>query len=70
MRFGTWSVRSLYRSGALRAVVRELDLVAVQEVRWEKEGTVKAGIITFLWKRKRIIINWYRIFLPQNRVSS
>ena len=45
---GTWNVRSLYRAGALRAAARELaryklDLVGVQEVRWDKEGTVRAG---------------------------
>jgi hypothetical protein len=38
MTFGTWNVRSLYRSGSLMTVVREfarykLDLVGVQEVR-------------------------------------
>jgi exonuclease III len=38
MRFGTWNVRSLYRLGAIKSVVRELekyklDLVGVQEVR-------------------------------------
>jgi hypothetical protein len=37
--------RSLYRSGSLMTVVRELarcrlDLVGVQEVRWDKGGTV------------------------------
>jgi exonuclease III len=58
MRFGTWNVRSLYMSGSLMAVARELtryklDLVGVQEVRWEKGGTVRAGDYTFfLWKRK------------------
>jgi hypothetical protein len=45
---GTWNVRSLYTAGSLMAAARELaryklDLVGVQEVRWEKEGTVKAG---------------------------
>jgi exonuclease III len=38
MRFGTWNIRSLYRSGLLttaaRVLVRcKLDLVGVQEVR-------------------------------------
>jgi len=38
MSFGTWDVRSLYRSGSLKTVASELaecklDLVAVQEVR-------------------------------------
>ena len=45
---GTWNVRSLYTAGSLMAAARELaryklDLVGVQEVRWEKGGTVKAG---------------------------
>ena len=40
---GTWNVRSLYRAGALMAAAKELtryslDLVGVQEVRWEKEA--------------------------------
>ena len=38
---GIWNVRSLYRAGALMAAARELaryklNLVGVQEVRWEK----------------------------------
>jgi exonuclease III len=41
MRFGTWNIRSLYRSGSLTTAARELarcklDLVGVQEVRWDK----------------------------------
>jgi hypothetical protein len=41
MRFGTWNIRSLYRSGSLMAAARELaryklDLAGVQEVRWDK----------------------------------
>jgi exonuclease III len=44
MRFGTWNVRSLYRVDSLRTVARQLgkrklDLVGVQQVRWEKGGT-------------------------------
>ena len=47
MRFGTWNVRSLYRAGSLAGTARELaryklDLVGVQEVRWDKEGSVRA----------------------------
>jgi hypothetical protein len=45
---GTWNVRSLYRAGSPTAMTRELaryksDLVGVQEVRWDKEGSVRAG---------------------------
>ena len=43
---GISNVRRLYRSGTVTAVVRiveryRLDLVGVQLVRWDKEGTVK-----------------------------
>jgi hypothetical protein len=48
MRFGLWNVKSLYRTGSLLTVSRELaryklDLVGVQEVRWEGGGTEPAG---------------------------
>jgi hypothetical protein len=43
---------SLYRAGSLTAAARKLatyksDLVGVQEVRWDKEGTVKTGNYSF-----------------------
>ena len=49
MRFGTWNVRSLYRSGSLTTAVRELarhklDLVGIQEVRCRPGSSV--GIVT------------------------
>jgi hypothetical protein len=51
IRFGLWNVRSLYRAGSLITVSRELskyklDLVGVQEVRWEGGGTEPAGEYT------------------------
>ena len=51
---GTWNVRSLYRAGSLMAAARKLaryklDLVGVQEVRWDKECTVKAGNYRFFY---------------------
>jgi exonuclease III len=54
MRFGTWNVSSLYRIGSLKTVARELgkqklDLVGVQEVRWEKGGTERAEDYTFFY---------------------
>jgi hypothetical protein len=54
MSFGTWNVRSMYRSGSLMIVARELakykvHLVGVQEVRWDKEGTVGAGEYIFFY---------------------
>ena len=54
MRFGTWNLRSLYRAGSLTAAAREiarykLDLVDVQEVRWDRGGTVRAGDYNFFY---------------------
>jgi exonuclease III len=54
MRFGTWNVRSLYRSGSLKTVLIELskyrlDLVGVQDVRWDKGGFEPADDCTFFY---------------------
>jgi exonuclease III len=53
MRFGTWNIKSMYRAGSFTAAARELaryqlDLAGVQEVRWDKEGTAKAGDYSFI----------------------
>jgi hypothetical protein len=79
MRFGTWSVRSLYSSGLLTAATRELaiairyklDLVGLQEVRQDREGTGRARDYNFffLWKRKKSSMG-NRIFCtPHNSIS-
>jgi exonuclease III len=52
MTFGTWNVRSLYRAGSFMAAARKLatyklDFLGVQEVRWNKGGTVRAGDYNF-----------------------
>jgi exonuclease III len=62
MRFGTWNVRSLYRIGSLKTVASELvkyklDLVGVQEVRWEKGGTQRAEDCTFFMEKGMGIIS-------------
>jgi exonuclease III len=54
MSFGTWNVRSMYRAGSLRAVAEEvskykLDLLGVQEVRWDGGGTEPVGENTFFY---------------------
>jgi hypothetical protein len=54
LRFGTWNFRSMYRAGSLRTVAEEvskykLDLVGVQEVRWDRGGTEPAGQYTFFY---------------------
>jgi hypothetical protein len=56
MRFGTWKVRSMYRAGSLRAREEEiskykLDLVGVQEVRWDGGGTEPAGEYTIFYRK-------------------
>ena len=48
MKLGTWKVRNFYRAGFLKAAARELaryklDVVGLQKVRWDKEGTERAG---------------------------
>ena len=52
MRLGTWNVRSFYGTGSLIAAAREfvrykLDLLGVQEVRWDRGGTVDEGNYIF-----------------------
>jgi hypothetical protein len=63
LRFGAWNVGRMYRSGSLATVTRELaryklDLVSVQEVRWDKGGSVRAGDYIFSVEKKMEIINW------------
>ena len=59
MGFGTWNVRSLYKASSLAAAPRKLarytcilDLVCVQEVSWEKGGTVRAGDYNFFYGKR------------------
>jgi hypothetical protein len=61
MRFDSWNIRCLCKVGAIKSVAGELekyklDLVEVQEVRWEGEGYQTADnyiyIYIFLWKRE------------------
>jgi hypothetical protein len=52
MRFGTWNARSLCRAGSVMTVSSELaryklDLMRMQEVRWESSGTEPAEEYTF-----------------------
>ena len=63
MRFGTWNVRSLYRAGSLTAAARKLaryklDLVGVQEVRRNREGTVRAGDYNFFHGKDKKVSIW------------
>jgi hypothetical protein len=54
-----WTVRSLYRAGSLRTVAEEIskykiDLVGVQEVRWDGGGTEPAGQYTFFYENHEL----------------
>jgi hypothetical protein len=49
---------------AARKLARyKLDLVGMQEVRWEKEGTVKAGDYSIFYGKEMKIISWEQSFL-------
>jgi hypothetical protein len=66
MRFSTWNIRSLYKSGSLWTVARELvryklDLMGVQEVTLDERGPCKTRRF-FLWKRAKNH-NWDYDFL-------
>jgi hypothetical protein len=75
MSFGTWNVRSLYRSGSLMTVARELPkyklyLVGVQEIRWDKQGTVRAGEYTFLYGKGQEYLQLRTGFFVHQRMVS
>jgi hypothetical protein len=68
MAFGTWNDRCLYRPGTLSTITRELEkyklhLVCLQEVKWEKEGTVRAGKYIFFYRKGNENINLEADFL-------
>jgi len=57
---------------AARELTRyKLDSVGMQEVRWDKGGTGRAGNYIFSMEKETKIINWKQDFCtPQNSISS
>jgi len=66
---------SLYRAGSFTAAARELaryklDLVGVQDVRWGKEGTIRAGDCNFFYGKGNENHQLGKGFFLHHRIAS
>jgi exonuclease III len=62
MRFGTWNVKSLYGAGSLKTVASELakynlDLMAVQDIRWVRVVVSQQMITHFSAEMAKLIVS-------------
>jgi hypothetical protein len=73
--FGTWNARSLYRSGSITTVTRELtryklDLAGTQEGRWDIRSTVRPADYILSMEKKLKSSNRSRMFVNHRLVSA
>ena len=68
--FGTWNVRSLYKSGSLTAAARDLPrlLMGVQEIRLGKGRTERAGDYIFIHGKAKANYKPRRVFFTHHRI--
>jgi len=70
-----WNVRKLFRFCSLIGAARELaryklDLVGVEDVRWDKGVTARARDYNFFMEKETKFINWGQDFCTPQIVST
>ena len=74
---GTWNVRTLWQTGKLELMKRELsrmryDIVGISEVRWTGSGELMNGRMVFAGEERKhekgvaIVINWIPLYQPES----
>jgi hypothetical protein len=77
MRFGTWNVGRMCKVGLLMAVMKgistyKLDLVGIQEVRWDRGGTEPADEYTLFCgkENENLELSTFFFCILENYISS